>query len=288
MSRELLSEVIDHLPTDSDLRARVLAYLGAPVHRGDVISLVALPCGPDDWDGRPSWREVNPPIPDVLPEGVTPHRYRSRYRWDDEVQESEGVEYLLPEVAPPRMFTWAQMGAGIVVAINGIHYRLTISLDSEEGYGPTGAIVLFTVTDDPETEYTEFDRDGAREAELDRLRQRVERLRGPMSEDPEWSDMTEDRPGEWDNYRRQDLERAEIELFNLENGSSRMRPTTDVQVFGRPEWIQNSYIPIHEDRTARCLAVLNTGHGDCGNVNLLFACDEQGVPCRVWFESSMH
>jgi hypothetical protein len=68
--------------------------------------------------------------------------------------------------------------------------------------------------------------------------------------------------------------------------STLKRGNPPVTAFGQPVFIQNTVTPSLDGRCASNLMTLETGWGDAGNINLLCALDEKGVPAKVWFEAS--
>jgi hypothetical protein len=68
--------------------------------------------------------------------------------------------------------------------------------------------------------------------------------------------------------------------------STKRMGTPPVTAFGQPVFIQNTVTPSLDGRCASNLMTLETGWGDAGNINLLCALDDQGVPAKVWFEAS--
>ena len=57
-------------------------------------------------------------------------------------------------------------------------------------------------------------------------------------------------------------------------------------VFGQPRFIQNPVFPGLHGVCASNLFTLETGWGDAGNLNVLCALDEEGIPAKVWHEAS--
>jgi hypothetical protein len=288
-ARELLAEAsrrLELLPPEEtqSLLVSIAAFLGEPVHIGDAIILTARSCGKDEWEGKPSWRDDTNTETSPRPEGLTSVDITSRYNWEGEVKESTNREYRLPEL-PARQVTQTTLSKGVVVPINGRRYRVAItSTGSDEGHGPSGATVIFTRTDDPESEFTPFDYEEERLKAIERTKAEVASGASELDEALA-SELGEEGRTEWAEYAQADKERATMRLWNLEHGEQ-VASRADVTIFGRPSWIQHDYIPVHNGKAAMCLAVLETGWGDAGNINILFACDEDGVPCRVWSEAS--
>lgn len=285
-ARELLAEasrVLELLPPEEtqSLLVSIADFLGEPVHIGDAIILTARSCGQDNWKGQPDWLDEDKTETEPRPEGLTSVDLPHRYKWDGEVKESVNRDYRLPEL-PARQVTQATLAKGVVVPINGRRYRISISTNSNDGI-PGSATVIFTRTDDPESEYTPFDYEQARLDAIGDAHERLLRDREDLARAE--AEAKDDEDSSWVEYSRNDVEEGELRLWNLEQGEQ-VRSRSDVTIFGRPSWIQHSYIPVHNGKAAMCLAVLETEWGDAGNINLLFACDDNGVPCRVWFEAS--
>ena len=56
--------------------------------------------------------------------------------------------------------------------------------------------------------------------------------------------------------------------------------------FGQPRFIQSPVTPSLNGKCACLLAVLETGWGDAGNVNVFCILDDKGIPAEVWMEAS--
>lgn len=63
------------------------------------------------------------------------------------------------------------------------------------------------------------------------------------------------------------------------------RHSHDMQIFGQPVWVQHEYYPAYKGEPCYHLATLETGWGDCGNNNILIAC-ENNEPVKAFFEAS--
>jgi hypothetical protein len=87
-----------------------------------------------------------------------------------------------------------------------------------------------------------------------------------------------------------------------DGGTVEFIPTTDPQTyhlpggpnvrlpyltfFGQPRFIQNPVFPGLDGVCASNLFTLETGWGDAGNLNVLCALDDEGIPAKVWHEAS--
>ena len=56
--------------------------------------------------------------------------------------------------------------------------------------------------------------------------------------------------------------------------------------FGQPRFIQSPVLCGADGRSASHLMTLETGWGDCGNINILLLLDKDGKPSRAWMEAS--
>lgn len=197
----------------------------------------------------------------------TRHSYTDK---DGVTHEWDEVEHV--EQVPPRLYGAVDVEAGVVVPINGRRYRVQVKLRTDEDAMPLGASVVFTPTGDPETPYKTWDGEAVRARLLADLREDRSETQTMMHADPPWV--------------TKELARLDARIARLESGEERLRPHVPVRFFGVPDFIQNSIFPALGGKAAQNLVTLETGWGDCGNVNLLFACDAEGVPCKVWFEAS--
>jgi len=149
--------------------------------------------------------------------------------------------------------------------------RIEVESDDDgDSATPNGATVVFVPTDAPETPWTPWDEEAAKTEHLAALRRDIEQMKA--DEDAEW--------------QKEFIARNERQITEIESGQRKLRPPGDVLLFGHPQWIQNPMFPAADGKAARCLAVLETGWGDCGNINLLFTQDAEGRPNKVWFEAS--
>ena len=182
---------------------------------------------------------------------------------------------------PVRLYTRAQSYSPIVVPINGRLYAVKITInsdgdddgDDDRGGIPESAVVTFTPTDAPETPFSTWTAETAL----------TERLASIRAEQAEMALISENGDAEW---VADENERLATQVRDLESGKWKLRPHAPIRFFGVPDFIQNGIFPALNGVAAQCLAVLDTGWGDCGNINILFACDADGVPCNVWFEAS--
>jgi hypothetical protein len=275
-AHDLLTESLPHL--SGGLQARVRAFLEQPVHVGDTITLRAVYPTPDEQCVPSSdlgFKFV--PYTSLNQE----FDYETR-KYTGEIAEYNGTHTLYPEAGAARCYDWEDLAAGIVVPINGRNYRVGITVAGAGDWGsPDEAVVTFTRTDDAETEYKPFDH----QAEVLTLRALLEhRLLGYRevlakieAGDKDW--------GSPESFQQQILEH-QLRIANLESGAERMMPEGPVTLFGQPQFIQNEISPRTKHEAARHLATLDTNWADSGNVNIMFACDEEGVPCAAWLEAS--
>jgi hypothetical protein len=195
------------------------------------------------------------------------------------------VEWSRPlhvEQAPARLYDRVDLEVvGVVVPINGRRYRVRVqvNLDGGDDGIPDGARVSFTETTAPETPCKTWDEAAEREALLGSYR----RDRAETETLLRFHEGAEER-----KWVEDELARLTKAIDDLEAERTKVFPRADVVFFGVPQFIQNPIFPALDGKAAQCLAVLNTDWGDCGNVNLLFACDAEGVPCKVWFEASCY
>lgn len=278
-ARDLLHEALPHLA--GDLQARVRAFLDQPVHIGDTITLNAR------WPKAEERCESSSDLGFRFVPYVSKHReydFEAR-EYTGGIASYEGQHTLYPEVGPARSYSWEALGAGIVAEINGRNYRIHITVaGGSDGWGegvPDGAVVSFTRTDDPETEYMAHDPEAAVREDL-LYRERL------ICEHREILARIEAGDEGWDDpeYIQTRITEDELHIENLKAGAERHWPKGPVILFGQPCFIQNEITPRTEHEAARHLATLETGWGDSGNINILFACDEDGVPCAAWFEAS--
>jgi hypothetical protein len=194
--------------------------------------------------------------------------------------EKVGDEEYLPdynrhEISPARYFNG--FPDRIVANINDHRYCIMIDIHGDDRdyghYVPQSATVSFLDTDAPETEFETWD-----EAEdLVKARARavedLKELRDRCIEDPD---------NGWDCF----IKWRKDEIAQIDAGDVCLRPPYDMQLFGQPQFIQGEIFPHHNGVLAYHLATLDTDWGDSGNVNILFACNADGRPCKVWFEAS--
>ena len=196
---------------------------------------------------------------------------------DESTHSCDDVEHEA-EYAPVRPYTLAQLDAGIVATIGSQRYSIHIFVNNMgpgDSWGDCGtperAVVIFEPTDEPETPWVPWDEEATR-ANIRRLNN-------------ESIAVWRDRLGTEDKDEAEEMI-GYLQDANARLEGQRLRPPGDAFLFGKPQFIQNPIFPALNGKAARCLMVLETGWGDCGNINLLFACDEDGVPCKVWFEAS--
>ena len=212
--------------------------------------------------------------PGTTAEGLTvtstPYSFEMR---DGTTHSGESHDFVWPELGARRCFRKMPRG-GVVAPIGGRMYRIFFEADGGEDNIPESAQVTFIETTDAETPFEAWD-------ETEVLAQHRKGIVDALDVDRE---MLADDPKA--DYLTEFIERQEKELARLDAGELKFRPTHDLVLFGQPDFIQNSCAPVHEGRAAACLAVLNTGWGDSGNINLMVSLDGDGRPCRLWFEAS--
>jgi hypothetical protein len=199
---------------------------------------------------------------DLVPKGTCPEgmeKRRDSYVYEGKHHEFEVCEYT-HEFAPARYF---KDDDNIVLSFGEQNYLLVVKIDSDDGI-PDSALIILAPTTEPETMGEQWDEQAA-------IAQYIKR------EEDQIADECEFDP-DWIERRKKSLERFK------EDPS--LRHPFGVKVFGTPDFIQNAVFPVHDGKLAYNLITLETGWGDSGNVNILFACDESGTPCKVWFEAS--
>lgn len=277
-ARELLEQVhaAKGEPSES-LLAEIGAYLGEPVHVGDTITIV--PTQGSCWSSGTGWGDDRVWNTDV-PEGLEWVEHKSSY----ENKAGETVpfsyrEYRWPEAGEARYLSGTDYKGAFVVEIHGRRYRvdLHVGMDGDAMF-PDG-VVTFTRTDSDLTEFQTWDHD---EAVAKYRASRVAELEATRKE------LAAESDGKWVKYLHEDIKRAEREIADCDRGEVRLRHPFHIQVFGQPRFIQNEMFPVHEGRSGMCLASIETGWGDAGNLNVMFACDADGVPARIWLEASCH
>jgi hypothetical protein len=200
---------------------------------------------------------------------VTPKSFDTK---EGEHHEFDEVD-LTAEFAPVRGFSFADLRKGIVATIGSQNFMIRIEVETEDDGDsaiPKGATVCFIPTTLPETPFTPFNEEAAKVEFIANLRLDNEKMLA--DEDAEWN--------------KEFIERNNQQIEDIESGKRKLRPPGEVLLFGKPQWIQNPIFPAFAGKAARCLAVLETGWGDCGNINLLFTQDANGLPNNVWFEAS--
>jgi len=263
---QLLALAQDYIPESDPLHGKIGAYLGEPVHVGDTITVKMRSGWGDSWG-----RKSDAPVPEGLE--VTSHH--DSYEHEGETRNFTYQTYVFPEAGEAR---YSKTLEGFVVDINGRRYRVDIYIDAgEETMGCDGGAVSFTRTDDPLTDFEPWSHDEAvAKYRASQVRQ-MEANQAKLDKDPD---------NEWAEYNREEIEDCKKQIAKCDAGEIRFRHPYYMQVFGQPHFLQNEVFPTHEGRCAMALASIETGWGDSGNVNILFACDSDGIPCRVWFEAS--
>jgi len=202
--------------------------------------------------------------------------------WDDGEPDTWEI-YRLPKAGPFRCFTDRQLSQGVVVPINGRRYKVLLSLRDTE-CGCEGGSVTFIPTEEPETPYQPWSEEKAREEDLQYQQKSLNRAQKELESYS--SGKKTPRDPEILRWLRDDIRCCTRQIQQIHDGDAQYHPSADVNFFGHPYFIQGTPINAYEGRCAMNLVTLETGWGDAGNVNILFACDEQGVPCRVWCEAS--
>lgn len=265
-AQTLLQAALAHIPEGTDLYGEITAWLGQPTHVGDAVHLPLRPAYEDGWVSLP---DTEPPK--GLISYTKPYWYL-----DDETGEKATYTldlYVFPEAGAPRYFQ--NSTPGFVVPINGLRYRVDIHLEAGD-YGCEGGSVSFTCTDEPETEFLSWNHADAVAKERERLVNDLESYRGMLD------GATEDSR----TWHEQSIRSTENRIREIDDGNLKLRHPYYMQVFGQPNFIQGEVFPAHQGRCGMLLASIETDWGDSGNVNILFACDENGVPCKAWFEAS--
>jgi hypothetical protein len=286
-ARDLLTEALGHLSamphqmgSVHELCLQIGEFLDQPVHIGDTIALHA------HYPKREEYAEPTTELGYTFQQCVSKNRVYDfeTSSYTGEIEDYKFTRTVYPEAGPTRQYEWSALREGIVVPINGRNYRVQISIDSDDGI-PGGATVTFTRTDDEETPFESFDLEAAVAKQITYWQGEITEAKAEIEEIKRTN-----RQSEWFNeaHYESQIARAECRIANLENGSEVPWPGGDVTFFGQPRFIQNEMSPAHNGRAGMCLASLNTEWGDAGNVNILFACDDNGVPCRAWFEASCH
>jgi hypothetical protein len=263
---QLLALAQDYIPESDPLHDKIGAFLGEPVHVGDTITVEMQPAWNHQWRG-----DANEP-----PEGLQVTEHRSSYEFEGETRDITYRTYVFPEAGEARYLTSKDYNGSFVTEINGRRYQVTIYIEDGE-MGCEGGAVTFTRTEDPVTEFSTWSHaDAVAEYRASKVRC-IENNQKELEKDPE---------SEWAEYNREDIKDAQRDIDRIDAGDVSMRHPYYVQVFGQPRFVQGEVVPAHEGRCGMALASIETGWGDCGNVVILFACDENGVPCRAWFEAS--
>ena len=240
-------------------------------------TLVLQSCSEDSWNSNQEGGAVD------VPEGLQVTSEECSYEHEGETHFYWDHTYRLPEAGPDRCFSAGQFYEGIVLPINGRNYRVVCSLHPTE-YGCEGGSVTFIPTDEPATEYEAWSEEETLEAFIQRNQRSLTRAQEELA--PYLAGEKEPEYAEMQGYLESDIKRAQQEIKRAQDGEYNFHPTTYANAFGQPYFKQGESINVHEGRCAMCLMTLETGWGDSGNVNIMFACDEDGVPCRVWFNSA--
>lgn len=169
------------------------------------------------------------------------------------------------EYSSARRFTFRDLKRGIVAKIGGRNYRIHVGgwLGPDR---PTDIDVTFIPTREPESPWVSWDETEDLASTIQATEERVRYLR-----DEDLDDLADQAAGH---------------LRQLRSGEIRLRPSADVILFGRPQFLQDPIFPARDGKAAWCLMVIDTGWGDTGNINLLFTVDAEGRPNAVWFEAN--
>lgn len=229
---------------------------------------------------RRDWREA----PTNIPEGVEVTSEPFEYEHEGETHQGTHYFFKLPEADDYRLFDREAFYQGVVVPINGQNYRIIFSLDEEDDGSRVSGSVTFIPTDAPVSEFQTWSEDVVREDYLRRRRVNLERSEKELAK--LLSGEKSEYVAEHERWVRRDIEQERKDIADTEAGLTRFRPTAYANFFGQPNYLQGEVIPVHEGRSGMCLVTLETEWGDAGNINIFFACDENGVPCRVWYEAS--
>jgi hypothetical protein len=206
--------------------------------------------------------------------------------------------FVVEPFAPARYLD--EIPDDFVLNINGQNYMVIVNV-REDSYDriPNGLVLYFCPTDEPETEFVSWDDSKARQESIDFLKQKnvsmqecIDLNLAVAPSGLQWFadngyEVDPDEPldeGDREAYIK-DIEDNEYSIKNLELGE-KIRAPFNFQVFGHPSFIQSSIYPMYKGQMAQCLMVIENDWGDCGNINVMFACDLHGVPAAVWMEAS--
>lgn len=268
---ELLKKVLTHRASlPPALTARIEAYVNGRYVTDDRILLGCKDAFSDPGDPR------------TLPGFQVTEHSNEHGSWGT---------YFWPEAGDPRLYDgW---GDGIVVPICGRLWRVRLLTSGETEEYPMAASrqVLFEQVDPDtaETEYTAWDPVTAATLQLNLAEKSVARRAEIIRKASEDGDVSEG--AHMLRYALEDLPWAQQRVDRIRKDHAAgdiLRPTQYLQIFGQPDFIQNECFPQDNGRPGMCLAVIYSDHGDCGNENLMFSVDAQGIPSAVWHEASSH
>jgi len=77
---------------------------------------------------------------------------------------------------------------------------------------------------------------------------------------------------------------SDPQTYYLPGGPNMRLP--HLTLFGQPRFIQSPAFPEFMGACASNLFTLETGWGDAGNLNVLCALNQEGIPARAWHEAS--
>lgn len=279
MPRQLLQAALVYVPEDAPLHAQIAAFLGEPVHVGDTITIKAgYPrdeggWSPGTYDGK---THEFAPNEDELAGMTVRHHESTIPGTDGKIKTYTYQTYTWPEAGPARYITSQDYDGGFVVVINDRRYRVDIHIQSDDGI-PCDAVVTFTRTEADETGFQTWSHEDALAKYRAGKVKTLESRQAALEKDPD---------GDWAEDHREDIARAEEDIKDVDTGDVRLRHPFYAQVLGQPCFMQGEFFPMHNGRVGSALVSIETGWGDSGNVNILFACDDDGVPCAAWFEAS--
>jgi hypothetical protein len=251
------------------------AYLGEPVHLGDTITIKPSKEG---WWKEGSYNEAREMVySEDTPTGLEFTSHDETYDTDEgETREFSYRTYKFPEAGPVGYLKGTDYNGSFVVEISGLRFRIDLHM-SQGDMGTADGVVTFTRTDDDLTVFDTWDHAAAVAA---RRVQLVEQLAANEAE------LVAAPDAEFAEYARDDITRNKEDIAEIDKGDLRISHPFYIKVFGQPNFIQSEVFPTYEGRSGMCLASIENDWGDNGNINILFACDEDGLPCRIWTEAS--
>lgn len=205
-------------------------------------------------------------------------------QWEHLISDSgETIHYKTsrwPELFSPRLYPGRPHGSGIIVPIHGQNYRVVLALQCSRAGGYDGVIGYFFPVSEPETPFTPYDEVGEARKKVAALESEINRLH-----DGAYRSNGQFRTLGWREVLSQ-IHHKQMALDDLTSGRVLPRPHGVDQWGGQPGFNQEPVFPSHDGVSASCLATLETGWGDGGNVVVMLSCDEQGIPVALWWEAS--